>query len=101
MKKIAQKTNKENYNPEIIYNVVNTKINTRIFDISDGSGQAQSHSNKFQPKVYNPQSGTCALDELSVDQLFDFHLAAQRVTEGTCTPTHYIVAHYSSKMPQE
>ena len=99
VKKIAQKTNKENYNPEIIYSVVNTKINTRIFDISEGSGQ--THSNKFQPRVSNPQSGTVAFDELSVDQLYDFHLAAQKVTEGTCTPTHYIAAYHSSKMPQE
>ena len=99
VKKIAQKTNKENYNPEIICSVVNTKINTRIFDISEGSGQ--THSNKFQPRVSNPQSGTVAFDELSVDQLYDFHLAAQKVTEGTCTPTHYTVAYNASKIPQE
>ena len=64
-KKIGQKTGKENYSPEIIYIVVNTKINTRIFDLPEGSNQ--SHSNKFQPKAINPQSGTCVLDDLSVD----------------------------------
>jgi len=96
IKKIGQKTSKENYNPEIVYSVVNTKISTRIFDIPDGA----SHSNKFQPRVYNPQSGTCVLDELSIDQMYDYHLAAQKVTEGTCTPTHYILAYNSSEIPQ-
>ena len=28
-------------------------------------------------------------------------MAAQRVTEGTCTPTHFLAVHNSSKMPQE
>jgi aubergine len=99
IKKIGQKTGNANYNPEIVYTVVNTKLNVRIFDLSEGS--SQSHSNKFQPKVTNPQSGTCVLDELSIDEMYDFHLTAQRVTEGTCTPTHYIVAHNTSKLPQE
>lgn len=99
IKKIGQKTGKENYAPEIVYTVVNTKINTRIFDLPEGS--SQSHSNKFSPKVLNPQSGTVVFDELSVDEMFDFHLAAQRVTQGTCTPTHYIIAFNNSKIPQE
>ena len=71
--------------------MVNTKISSRIFDTPD---QVPSHSNKFQPDFMNPQSGTCVFDELSVDERFDFHLAAQKVTQGTCTPTHYIVAYY-------
>lgn len=82
-----------------MYTVVNTKINTRIFDFPDGG--SVSRSNKFTPKAENPRSGTIVLDELSVNELYDFHLAAQKVTEGTCTPTHYIVVHNSSKIPQE
>ena len=97
-KKIGQKTGNANYNPEIVYTVVNTKINTRIFDIAQSSRHG---SNKFAPGVENPQSGTCVLDELSVDEMYDYHLAAQKVTQGTCTPTHYIVAHNSSKITQE
>ncbi len=49
----------------------------------------------------NPNSGTIVMDELSVDELYDFHLTAQKVTEGTCTPTHYVVVHNNSKIPQE
>lgn len=30
--KIAEKTKKPNYKPEVLYLIVNTKINTRIFD---------------------------------------------------------------------
>lgn len=38
---------------------------------------------------------------MSVDDRFDFHLAAQRVTEGTCTPTHYVIGVDTSRIPQE
>lgn len=87
IKKIGEKTKKPNYNPELMYIVVNKKINTRIFDTNDKIG-AQG---KFPPKVFNPSSGTVVFDEISVDNLYDFHLTAQKVTQGTCTPTHYIV----------
>jgi aubergine-like protein len=76
---------------------VNKKINARIFEAMD-SGNSQG---KFIPKVNNPPSGSCVFDELSVDKQYDFHLTAQKVTQGTCTPTHYIVVHNDSKIPQE
>lgn len=39
---------------------------------------------------------------MSVNEGYDFHLAAQRVTQGTCTPTQFIIAHKSSNnVPQE
>jgi aubergine-like protein len=99
IEKIGEKTKRPDYKPEIIYTTVNTKINTRIFDFSEGS--SATHSNKFTPRADNPKSGTVAMDELSVEERYDFHLAAQRVTEGTCTPTLYTVVKDSSKMPQE
>jgi len=99
VKKIGEKTSNIKYSPEVIYTTVNTKINTRIFDFPEGT--SASSSNKFTPKAINPNSGTVVLDELSVNELYDFHLAAQKVTQGTCTPTHYIVAHNASKMSQE
>jgi len=79
-----------------MYLTVNKKINTRIFEIMD-SGNSQG---KFAPRVNNPPSGSCVFDELSVDGLFDFHLTAQKVTQGTCTPTQYIVVHNESQIPQ-
>jgi len=65
VKKIGKKTHNENYSPEIIYTTVNTKINTRIFDLPEGT--TASSSTKFAPKVFNPNSGTVVLDELSVN----------------------------------
>jgi aubergine-like protein len=40
-------------------------------------------------------------DELTQNNLYDFHLAAQKVTQGTCTPTHYTIVSSSSNVPQE
>lgn len=36
-----------------------------------------------------------------MDDRFDFHLVAQKVTQGTSTPTHYVVAYDTSKIPQQ
>jgi aubergine-like protein len=96
IKKIAEKTKKPNYHPEVIYLTVNKKINTRFFDTPERYGS----QGKFSPKVNNPSSGTCLFDSISVENQLDFHLSAQKVTQGTCTPTHYIVVHNDSKIPQ-
>lgn len=45
---------------------------------------------KFIPNLGNPDSGSVIVEDLSVGNLMDFHLAAQKVTQGTCTPTQYI-----------
>ncbi len=79
-----------------MYITVNKKINTRVFDFSNRSGS----QGKFIPNVYNPSSGTSLFDSISIDNLFDFHLTAQKVTQGTCTPTHYIVVYNDSKITQ-
>lgn len=97
IKKIAERTKKPNYNPDVMYLTVNKQINARIFNIAP-TGTSQG---KFAPKVLNPSSGSCIFDELSVNNLFDFHLTAQQVTQGTCTPTQYIVAYNKSKISQE
>lgn len=76
---------------------MNKKINTRIFDNSSRGGSV----GKFMPDVTNSSSGTCVFDELSINNLYDFHLTAQKVTQGTCTPTHYIVVYDKSKLSQE
>lgn len=38
---------------------------------------------------------------MSTDDRFDFHLVAQKVTQGTSTPTHYVIAYDNSQIPQE
>lgn len=96
IKKIGEKTKKVNYRPDVMYITVNKKINTRFFDTNERSAS----QGKFTPRVNNPSSGTCLFDSITVDNLFDFHLSAQKVTQGTCTPTHYIVVHNDSKITQ-
>lgn len=85
---VKKKAKKPNYNPEIIYIVVNKKINSRFFDASGN-------------RLFNPEPGSIVVEEMSVDDRFDFHLVAQKVTQGTSTPSHYIVVYDSSSIPQE
>ena len=49
----------------------------------------------------NVDSGSVIAEPLSIDDSYDFHLAAQYVTQGTCTPTLFRVAYDTTKMPQE
>ena len=93
----SRKKTGANYNPDFLYIVVRKKIETRFFAIE---GQAQT-SGKFRPKLENPMPGTAIFEDLSSNNSYDFHLAPQKVTQGTCTPTHYVVAFDNSKIPQE
>ncbi len=54
------------YDPEILYTTVTTKINSRFFDLPQGQSGGNG-SNKFQPPVDNPNSGTVVMDELTVN----------------------------------
>lgn len=85
---IRAKTRNNSYKPEIVYMVVNKKINSRFF--ADERGY-----------LVNPQPGSVVIDEMSVDDRFDFHLVAQKVNQGTCTPSQYVVGYDSSNIPQE
>ena len=100
VEQIGEKTKTKNYEPEIVYMTVNKKINSRFF-IAEGNNHQQQGGNKFIPKVLNPSSGSVIVEEVSKNDAYDFHLAAQLVTQGTCTPTHYTVAYNASKIPQE
>lgn len=77
---------------------VNKKINTRYFAVGK---ENQQNPNKFTPQLFNPDSGSVIAEPLSVEESYDFHLAAQYVTQGTCTPTLFRVAYDTTKMPQE
>lgn len=69
--------------------IANTKINTRFYGVRN------------QTELVNPNSGSVMIDSLSSENLYDFHLAAQYVSQGTCTPTLFRVAYDNSKMSQE
>ena len=98
VKKIGDKTKVANYNPALICVVVNKKINSRYFAMGR---ENQSNPNKFTPELFNPDSGSIILENFSIEDSYDFHLAAQKVTQGTCTPTLFKIAYDTSKMPQE
>lgn len=76
---------------------VNKKISSRYFSILK---ENQNNPNKFVPELANPDSGSVMVDSMSIDDSYDFHLAAQYVTQGTCTPTLFKVAYDTSKMTQ-
>ena len=62
--KIGEKTKTANYNPEVLYMTVTTKNSARFFDFPQSMA---NNSNKFIPKVDNPNSGTVVFDELTLD----------------------------------
>ena len=86
------------YNPQIIYIVVNKRVNSRFFANNSSGGNLQG---KFRPKLDNPTPGTIIFEPLATQNAYDFHLAAQKVTQGTCTPTHYRIAYDATQIPQE
>ena len=84
-----KRTKIENYNPHLLYVLVNKKVNDRYY-ISSKSEERK-----------NPPSGSVILEAMSRNNAYDFYLTAQFVTQGSCTPTHYIVAYNKGKIPQE
>lgn len=94
IQEIGAKTKTANYKPQLMILVVNKKVNSRYYNIiKDSPG-------KFAPSVGNVDSGSILVEPLSSDNSYDFHLAAQYVTQGTCTPTLFRVAYDTTKMPQ-
>ncbi len=78
----------KDYNPGIAFILCNKKINQRIFKQDDG--QTGRSRTKGGQGVMNPTSGTIIGSGISRYK-FDFHLAAQYVNQGTCTPTQFLV----------
>lgn len=56
---ISKKTGANNYNPEIVYVMVNKKISSRFFTAQQDNPQ---QGNKFLPKVFNPNSGSVIVE---------------------------------------
>ncbi|XP_075980297.1 argonaute 3 isoform X2 [Anticarsia gemmatalis] len=76
------------YHPKITYIVVQKRINTRIF-MKTNSG------------LENPHAGTVLDNTITRRDWYDFLIASQRVTQGTVTPTHYVVVYDDSGMPPD
>ena len=66
------------YTPQVCVIVVQKRINTRIFAATG------------QDRV-NPKPGAVLDHTITSKRMWDFFLVSQHVTQGTVTPTHYIV----------
>lgn len=91
IKTIGEKTKTTNYNPEVVIMTVNKKINSRFFEVGDKGGN--NNNSKFVPNLYNPLSGSVITEAMASENRNEFHLVAQLVTQGTCTPTLFRVAY--------
>lgn len=82
-----------NYQPKILYILVNKNTTHRLFENGNGHG------------IYvNPGPGTVldtGLVENSGDKLFDFYLIPHKATIATARPVHYKVVWNSASMAKE
>ncbi|XP_055590596.1 protein argonaute-3 [Uranotaenia lowii] len=70
------------YCPELVFIVVQKRINTRMFRV-EGANQ----------NLDNPNPGTVLDHTITRRHHFDFFLVPQSVRQGSVSPTHYIVVH--------
>ena len=75
------------YKPSMVYNVVQKRINTRLY-VSDPKSKGQ---------INNPNPGTVVDHTVTRANLYDFFFVSQSVRQGTVTPTHYVVLYDNSK----
>ena len=50
--------------------------------------------------MQNPLPGTIVFESISSQEVYDFHLMAQNINQGTATLTNYHVAYDASRIPQ-
>ncbi|KAE8573998.1 Putative Argonaute 3 [Halyomorpha halys] len=74
------------YMPKILFVVVQKRINTRLFGVE----RDKSFS--------NPMPGTVMDHTITRRYLHDFFLVSQHVSQGTVSPTHYIVVRNTTSM---
>ncbi|CAD8170790.1 unnamed protein product [Paramecium pentaurelia] len=86
------------YNPQFAFITINKKISDRFF-MSIDDAPPQARKNTKSPYI-NPVSGLVVADRIT-SKYFDFFLAAQYVTQGTCTPTHYTVLDNNTQFTEE
>jgi aubergine-like protein len=75
---------KSDYCPLMAVIVVQKRINTRMMQLLQG-------------QMNNPKPGGIIDHTITTANMYDFFLVSQHVTQGTVTPTHYIVAYDDTK----
>lgn len=71
--------------PKLVFILVTKRINDRFF----------TKINNF--KLDNPDSGMIVERKVTSNDVFDYFMVAQKVTQGTATPTHYEVIRNNSE----
>ncbi|XP_065830472.1 piwi-like protein 2 [Oscarella lobularis] len=73
----------KDYRPKFSLVVVQTRIHTRMFSLENGN-------------VVNALPGSIIDHTVTKSRLYDFYLVSQRVTQGTVTPSYFIVIYDNS-----
>ena len=90
--KIVQRNAKiPNYEPRVVYLLVNKRTNSRIYE-KEGNGKNSSY--------INPSPGSIMFEQLSQEGTKEFHLASVSVREGRCSPVSFKVGYenYNSQL---
>ena len=74
--------------PKLLFVVVTKRISDR-FAVSNGG------------KLGNPEGGIAVLDDVVKSERANFYLVAQKVTQGTASPTHYEVVYNDTAIKLE
>jgi len=82
---ITLSTDKASYRPNFIQIVVQKRISERFFA-------------KNKQGLLNPLQGTVVCEETVSEKYWDFYLVAQKVTQGSCTPSKYTVLYNNTNL---
>jgi aubergine len=80
-----------NYNPKIIYCLIDKKINTRLVE-----KQGDTYANPAPGTVVN----TSITEHAPGSGSFDFYMVAHKATIATALPVHYFVVQNTTSMTQ-
>lgn len=81
--------------PKLVFILVTKRINDRFFTKANapitGGYSRGGHSRGPAKVLDNPDSGLIVESNVTRTDVFDYFMVAQKVTQGTATPTHYEV----------
>jgi hypothetical protein len=86
----AIKSIQANYNPKILYCLVDKRINTRLVEKTNDA----SYSNPAPGTVVD----TGLVEHVPTNGSFDFYMVAHRATIATALPVHYFVVKNTTTM---
>lgn len=76
------------YKPQFMEIVVQKRISERFFS-------------KSQRGLNNPSAGTVVCEDTVSEKYWDFYLVAQKVTQGSCTPSKYTVLYNNTDLEEK